>query len=79
MLWSKMFAQKRVNIVFTNMGNVLENFLIFRQVRNLQSIWSNSWCHNTLNNLRTTECIFMKFGIGVCYKIYKAIRTLLMG
>jgi len=39
MLWSKMFAQKRVNIVFTNMGNVLENFLIFRQVRNLQSIW----------------------------------------
>jgi len=37
MSWSKIFAQKGVNI-FTNMGNVLENFPIFRQVHNLQSI-----------------------------------------
>jgi len=38
MLWSKIFAQKGV-IVFTIMGNVLENILIFRQIHNLQSIW----------------------------------------
>jgi len=38
MLCSKIFAQKGVN-VFTNMGNVLENFLIFRQVHKLQSVW----------------------------------------
>jgi hypothetical protein len=36
MSWSKIFAQKGGNI-FTNTGNVLENFLIFRQVHNLQS------------------------------------------